>query len=89
MHEHNEKIPPMMLADGFSGAFIGTADDFAGHPRAVYDYDKCIRILRYDRHLTEEEAFDFMEFNVVGAFVGAATPIFMHRMSYRQLMSDQ
>lgn len=85
MHEKDEKIPPIMLADGFERAFIGIAEDWAGHPRAVYDYGKCIRVLMVEQHMSEDEAVEWMDFNVVGAYIGAATPIFVQRMAYRDL----
>ncbi len=56
MKEHDEKIPPMMLADGFERAFMGISEDYAGHPRAVYDYGKCLRILMIEQHMTQDEA---------------------------------
>lgn len=85
MGANNEKIPPIMLAEGFERAFVGIAEDYAGHPRAVYDYGKCIRILMVEKNMSQEEALDTMDFKVVGAFVGEATPIFVQRMSYKDL----
>ncbi len=29
-----------------------------------------------------------MDFNVIGAYVGAGTPHFLHRQTYRQMQSD-
>ena len=83
--KNDEKIPPIMLAEGFERAFIGIAEDYAGHPRAVYDYGKCLRILMVEKMMTQDEAVDTMDFKVVGAFVGEATPIFVQRMTYRDL----
>lgn len=88
MKEHDERIPPMMLADGFERAFIGISEDYAGHPRAVYDYGKCLRILMIEQHMTQDEAVEYMDFNVIGAYVGAGTPHFLHRQTYRQMQSD-
>lgn len=85
MGTNDEKIPPIMLAEGFERAFIGIAEDYAGHPRAVYDYGKCLRILMIEKCMSQDEAIDTMDFKVVGAFVGEATPIFVQRMSYRDL----
>jgi hypothetical protein len=85
MGTNDEKIPPIMLAEGFERAFLGIAEDYAGHPRAVYDYGKCLRILMIEKCMSQDEAIDTMDFKVVGAFVGEATPIFVQRMSYRDL----
>ena len=73
--------PEAKFADGFDEAIIGyDAVKF----RAVYDYDKCLEILTRPsltrEKMTKEEAHEHMEFNVVGAYVGEFTPIFIHRL---------
>lgn len=75
----------ILIADGFNGAFLGLATDFAGHRRAVYDYEKCIAILMRRDEMTREEAEEYMDFNVVGAYVGEATPIWIQRMKFTAL----
>ena len=81
----------MLLADGFEEAFIGVGRQFSNLPVAIYDYNKCIRIL-VDQFQEDEsevvnedgdrdlytEAVEYMEFNVTGSWVGERTPIFMH-----------
>jgi hypothetical protein len=42
---------------------------------AVYDRQKCIEILMRD--MSEEDAHEYFEFNVIGAFVGENTPAFI------------
>lgn len=88
MKEHEERMPAMMLADGLERAFIGIIDGPHGHPRAVYDYGKCVRIFMVEHHMTQDEAIEWMDFNVVGAYVGEGTPHFLHRQTYRQMQSD-
>ena len=66
-----------LFADGFDDAIIGyDAVKFT----VVYDYDKCSDILMKRDGMTKHEAHEFMEFNVVGAYVGDFTPIFIHRL---------
>ena len=43
----------------------------------VYDYDKCVEIFMRDNEWDYDEAIEWMEFNVVGAYVGKDTPIFV------------
>ena len=69
--------PDAVFADGFDAAIIGY--DAVGF-RVVYDYDKCSDILMKRDGMTEHEAHEFMEFNVVSAHVGDFTPIFIHRL---------
>ena len=78
---HKEHIADInseaLLADGFDDAIIGY--DAVGF-RVVYDYDKCSDILMKRDGMTKHEAHEFMEFNVVCAFVGDFTPLFIHRL---------
>lgn len=66
----------MMKADGLDKAIIGVGQQFDKPDRLIYDYDKCLLILMTDQGFTEEEAIEWMEFNVKGAYVGEGTPIF-------------
>ena len=66
-----------LFADGFDDAIVGY--DAVGF-RVVYDYDKCSDILMKRDGMTEHEAHEFMEFNVVSAFVGEFTPLFINKI---------
>lgn len=65
----------LILADGFDEAFIGIAIQF-NTKFAVYSRPKCIEILCKD--MTWEDAEEYFEFNVQGAYVGDGTPAFMY-----------
>ena len=71
-----EQFEGMLLADGFESALIGFGTRFT-HPVAVYDYDRCVRVLVERDAMTEEEAVDYLEFNTTGAYVGESTPVFV------------
>jgi len=74
-----------LIADGFDNAVLGIAKR-ACHPEVVaYDYAKCVQILVERDDMTEEEAYEFMEFNVVGAFVGERTPVFVEARDFESL----
>ena len=64
----------VLLADGFDDAFVGIGRQF-GRPIAIYDRTKCIDILQKD--MSEEEAEEYFQYNVEGAWVGENTPIFL------------
>ena len=64
-----------LLADGFNDALIGISEGM--NPVAVYDTDKCIYILMKDSNINHEDALDYFYFNVVGAYVGEKTPLFI------------
>ena len=62
---------PIIIADGFDEAFIGV--DYNTR-RAIYSNAKCIdKLIREGMSL--EEAEEYFEFNVAGAYVGERTPI--------------
>lgn len=64
-----------LLADGFEDALIGHTQGM--NVVAVYDYDLCIDVLVKRDKMTIEDAVEHMSFNVVGAYVGEKTPIFV------------
>ena len=63
-----------LLADGFEDALIGYVEVF-NRTVALYDRAKCIEILMEDG-MSDEEANEYFNYNVVGAYVGEATPAF-------------
>lgn len=67
----------LLQANGFEAALLGVGRKKGSQNSLVYDYDKCIEIL-VQGGMTEDEAVEYMEFNVVDAYVGPATPIFVH-----------
>jgi hypothetical protein len=66
----------VILADGFEEAYIGQGRQ-ANRNFAVYDYDKCLAILMKRENWSLDDAVEWMEYNVVGAWVGDQTPIFV------------
>ena len=64
-----------LLADGFDAAIVGITESFP--VQVIYDHDTCVQILQADG-MKEEEALEYFHFNVLGAYVGEQTPIFMH-----------
>jgi hypothetical protein len=67
-----------LLADGFEDALIGLAEGWFGHARrvvALYDLALCRQVLmRWG--MDQEEAGEWIDFNVTGAYAGPATPVF-------------
>ena len=66
-----------VTADGFDDAFIGIAERFGQPPVVAYDREKCIQILMERDGMDYEGAEEFFSFNVIGAWVGDSTPIFV------------
>lgn len=79
IQEHNEisdEFEGALLADGFEEALVGFGYRFS-HPVAIYDYNRCIEVLMNRDGMTDEEAIEFFDFNVSGAYVGDSTPVFL------------
>ena len=72
-----EMTDEVVIADGLSDAFVGLAQTGkGGNTVAVYDSVKIIKILM-DSGLTQDEAVEYYEFNILGAYAGDATPIYL------------
>lgn len=67
----------IVLADGFADAFLGIGRQFS-KPIAVYSRRKCIEVLMRD--MDEEQAEEYFEFNLAGAWVGESTPIYLEEL---------
>lgn len=72
-----EMTDEVVIADGLSDAFIGLAQvGKESKTVAVYDSVKIIKILM-DSGLTQDEAVEYYEYNILGAYVGEATPVYL------------
>jgi len=58
--------------DRYMPAIIGQCD---ASMRLVYSTDKIVDILAKD--MTREEAIEFYEYNILGAYMGEMTPIYV------------
>lgn len=67
----------ILFCDGYDDAIIGLGRCF-NEFKVVYDRSKIIEILMKD--MTREEAEEFFEFNIVGSYVGEATPVFIENL---------
>ena len=67
-----ELLPEAIVWDGFDDAIVGYSP-YGG--TAVYDINKMVEILMDGDQMEEEEALEYLEFNVFCAYVGEYTPI--------------
>lgn len=71
-----EQYPEILYADGYDEAILGIANQ-CGESHLVYDRKKCIDIIVERDGMTWEDAEEFFEFNVAGAYVGEFAPFFV------------
>ena len=67
----------VLTADGFSEAILGIGRRCGKPDIVAYDVEAIIRILQRD--MSEAEAWEYFDFNVVGSWMGEMTPIFVYR----------
>lgn len=79
----------MLIADGFDDAFLGIGQRAGQEDIAVYDFDKCVAILCERDGMNLDDAVDYMYFNVVGAWVGDQTPMFVKILPSIQELHDE
>lgn len=62
----------MTIADGFDDCVLGICPSTY---KIIYSYNSCLDVLMTRDKMTYQEAVEFMDFNVVGSYVGEKTPI--------------
>ena len=78
----------ILLADGFEEALLGWVVGACRQPVACYDYDKCAEILMTRDGMEEDVAYEYIDFNVTGAYVGKGTPLFLVNVRSRAVDAD-
>lgn len=75
MDQLREENPDAIILDGYESAFVGIARRCGQPSVAAYSYSKIIDELR--REMSYDEAVEFFEFNIGGAWMGENTPVFI------------
>ena len=77
IEEIAELNPNALLADGFEDAYLGIVTRAGSDPIALYSIKQCVEILMERDEMTDEEAIEFMDYNVLGGYLGEGTPMFL------------
>ena len=83
METHNGCHPMLMPDDDvlyctdLDDAFVGFSMRYGDGPLATYDIEKIIKILMERDGMDEPSAREFYGFNILGAWVGDRTPLFI------------
>jgi hypothetical protein len=73
----SEEHPDLLTLDGFDEAVLGVVER-AGLLAVCYDRSKILKILMRDMNL--DEAMEYYEFNILGAYMGEHTPVYLDFM---------
>jgi hypothetical protein len=60
--------------DGYNKAILGLTDN----GQLVYSKEIMVKLLMKEEKISEEDAWEFLEFNTFCAYVGEQTPIFVN-----------
>ena len=78
----------LVKANGLEDAIIGVGSRMNMPDVLIYSYNKCVKIFMEKEGWTHEEAVEWMDYNVVGAWVGETTPIFVHEIPSDQKIDE-
>ncbi len=78
LYDISQDDDELLCADGFEEAFIGVGRRCSRPDVAVYDVSAMIQVLIARDGMSPLEAVEYLEFNVVGAWVGERTPIYVY-----------
>lgn len=71
----------LLFADGFDEAILGIGQRF-NDVFVVYDRDVVLDTLVKRDGMSYEQAVEFFDFNIVGAYVGEQTPCYVSRSCF-------
>ena len=78
----------MLKWDGFDSAIIGVGGRCNTDPMIVYDYDKMVDVLVMRDGMAQEEAEEYLDYNVVCAWIGETTPIILKNKSIEEINEE-
>jgi hypothetical protein len=67
----------VVILSGLDSAIIGITESFGGGQNLLYSKDKVIEILMTRDGMTEEEAHEYYDYNIIGLYVNESNPIFL------------
>lgn len=65
--------------DRYDECIVGTTYD---NSKLIYDADKIIHALMEQDGMNDEEAKEYFEYNILGAYVGEGTPIYVINLKF-------
>lgn len=65
--------------DGYDKAIMGLTDN----GQLVYSKEKMVKLLmKSDKSMSEEDAWEFLDFNTFNSYIGEQTPIYVNTYTY-------
>lgn len=76
IEEIKEFAEGAIILDGLDEAIMGIAEEFGNGYRIVYSKSKIFGVLMNRDGMTEEEAIEFYEYNILGLYASPQNAIF-------------
>jgi hypothetical protein len=54
-------------------------EEFGNGPRILYSRDKILQVMQERDGMTEEEALEFYDYNILGMFAGEQNPVMLYQ----------
>ena len=66
-----------VILDGLDDAIIGIVEEFGNGPRILYSKPKILNILCERDLMTQSEAEEFYDYNILGLYAGEQNAVFL------------
>lgn len=77
INEINESAEGSVILTGLDDAILGIVEEFGNEPRVLYSKEKIINIFVEKEGMSESEALEYYDFNILGMYVSNQNPIFL------------
>lgn len=67
----------MLKVDGMDAAVVGVLEGFGGVYRLCYSYEKLLAEFMRQNDWSRDEAVEWYDYNVIGAYIGETGPLFL------------
>ena len=68
----------MMTADGFDEAIVGSITSYGRGETVLYSTQKILEVMMERDGMTEEDAIEFFNYNIIGSYNGNGMPAFLN-----------
>lgn len=76
-YDIDEYCEGAVILDGLDDAIVGIVEDFGNGPRILYSKPKILQILQERDSMTEQEAEEYYDYNILGLYAGEQNPVFL------------
>jgi len=77
-----------ILLTDLEDCIIGVVEEFGTGRRVLYDKNKIIKKLQERDSMTEQDAEEFYDYNILGLYAGEQNPVFLDRSVTPKLGDD-